>query len=101
MLPVSIGFVSAGLLLLTLGFLIRKGKTWLIAGYDPRLVRDEKGLANWFGSVLMTMAAIAILAGGLIAVVPEAYVAIPVIVFAVTIPAGVITLLSGVRKFVK
>jgi Domain of unknown function (DUF3784) len=101
MIPVSIGFVSAGLLLLTMGFLIRKGVTWLIAGYDPSQVRDEKGLAKWAGSCFMAMGAIGILAGGLVYLLPPDYTFIPVIVFAVAIPAGAITSVIGLQRFVK
>ena len=42
MIAVAIGFASTGLLLLTLGLLIRKGRTWLIAGYDPSRVREVR-----------------------------------------------------------
>jgi hypothetical protein len=101
MLTVSLGFVSGGLLLLSMGLLIRKGMTWLIAGYDPSQVRDEKGLAKWAGSVFMGMGAIGILAGGLIYLLPPDYALIPVLVFAVGIPAGAITLVIGVQRFVK
>ena len=55
MAAVSIGFASTGLLLLTLGLLIRRGMTWLIAGYDPSRVTDERGLANWSGACLLSM----------------------------------------------
>jgi hypothetical protein len=101
MLPVSIGFAAGGLLLLTLGFLIRKGVTWLIAGYDRTLVRDEKGLAKWAGSGLMILGAIGILAGGSIAILPEEYVFIPAIVYGISGPVAAITLVIGSQRFVK
>lgn len=100
MLIVSIGFISGSLLLLTLGFLIKKGMTWLIAGYDPSRVRDEKGLANWVGLGIMTMGAVGILAGVLVYVLPPEYTFLPVILFAVTMPTGAITILCGLRRFV-
>jgi hypothetical protein len=101
MIGVTIGFVSAGLLLLTMGLLIRSGMTWLIAGYDAKLVRDEKGLARWVGSLLMGMGAVAALAGGLFAVLPEEYLFVPLILYIIAIPGGVITILCGLRRFVK
>ncbi len=101
MIGVVIGFSSAGLLLLTLGLLIRKGMTQLIAGYDPSLVRDEQGLARWAGSGFMVLGAIALLCGSLMYLLPEEYASIPVIAFVVCIPAGAITLVVGMQRFVK
>src|SRR5262245_37202492 len=101
MTPVAIGFASTGLLILTMGFFIRRGATWLIAGYDPDQVRDEKGLARWFGLRFMIMGMIGILAGISIYVLPPDYFFGPVIAYVVGILGGVIVLLSGVHRFVK
>ncbi len=43
-------FTLVGLLCVVLSYLIGvKGKTTLIAGYDPSKVKDEKGLSRFFG----------------------------------------------------
>jgi hypothetical protein len=101
MIAVAIGFASAGLLLLTLGLLIRKGRTWLIAGYDPSRVRDEKGLASWAGKCVMSIGAVGLLAGGLVYALPEAYAFIPVIAYFAAIVGGVITAVIGTQRFMK
>ena len=100
MLPVAIGFASGGLLLLTLGLLIRKGKTWLIAGYDATLVKDEKGLARWAGSWLMTMGTVAILSGASIFAFPD-YFFIPLAIYLIAIPSGALTIVIGAQKYTK
>src|SRR5262249_62427903 len=91
MLPVSIGFVSAGLLLLIMGVLIRRGATWLIAGYDPSQVRDEKGLARWGGAGLLAAGGVEALAGGLVYVLPPGYALIPVILLFLSTAIGGVT----------
>jgi hypothetical protein len=101
MLAVSIGFVSGGLLLLILGLLIRRGVTWLIAGYDPSQVRDEKGLAKWAGSCFLLMGAVGALAGVLVYVLPPDYVFIPVILYVVTVVSGATSIVVGSQRFVK
>ena len=43
-------FTLTGLLCIVFSYLIGvKGKTTLIAGYDPSKVKDEKGLSRFFG----------------------------------------------------
>jgi hypothetical protein len=101
MMSVAIGFVSGGLLLLTLGLFIKKGMTFLIAGYDANLVADEKGLANWVGACFLVMGSIGILAGSLVYVLPEEYVFAPVIAFSIAIPTCAITTVVGLQRFTK
>ena len=101
MLAVAIGFSSGGLLLLVLGLLIRRGKTWLIAGYDPSLVADERGLARWFGSRMMALGVAVLLAGVGVAVVPEDYVNVPIILYFVAVFAGAVTLVVGAQRFTR
>ena len=100
MIAVVIGFASGGVLLLTMGLFIRKGVTWLIAGYDADQVRDEKGLARWVGSGLMAIGAVGVSAGAFIFVLPE-YIVIPVLLYPVAVLGGVITILCGIQRFVK
>src|SRR5262245_8215967 len=98
---VSIVFVSVYLVVLSMGFFIRnKGMTWLIAGYDASLVRDEEGLARWVGSGVMGIGAAGILAGALIYVLSDFA---PFLVLAsVAVTLGVtITLVIGARRFLK
>jgi hypothetical protein len=101
MVVVSIVFVLVNLAVLFIGFLIRyRGMTWLIAGYDASRVRDEKGLAGWVGPGVMGIGAVGILVGGLIYALPD-YTHILVIVFVVVAIGGVVTLMSGVGRFLK
>ena len=47
---IKVTFALVGLLCIVLSYLIGvKGKTSLIAGYDPSKVKDEKGLSRFFG----------------------------------------------------
>ena len=101
MLAVALGFAAGGLLLFVLGLLIRRGMTWLIAGYDPRLVADERGLARWFGSRLMPLGGAGLLAGAAVAVVPEDYIVVPILLNSVAILGGVITLVIGAQRFTR
>jgi hypothetical protein len=101
MLAVSIGFVSGGLLLLLIGVLVRRGVTWLIAGYDPSQVRDEKGLARWAGSCFIVMGTIATLAGVLVGVLPPEFAFIPGILFFVAATGGALAVVIGSQRFVK
>lgn len=50
---------ALGLLLVYMGYLIKvKRMTNLIAGYDPKKVTDEEGLANWVGGKVILVGAI-------------------------------------------
>jgi hypothetical protein len=56
-LSIIMGFV--GLLLLLFGYLIRvQSMATLIAGYDPKQVKDQKGLTNFVGGHVMLMGAV-------------------------------------------
>lgn len=65
-----LGMASALLLLfsefmmvffLGVGYLIRfRGKVSLVAGYDPKKVRDSKGLSTWIGNNLLLLGVIGV-----------------------------------------
>ena len=97
---VSFVYVSAGLVVLLIGFLISKGMTWLIAGYDPSRVRDEKGLARWVGSGVMGIGHAGVLVGGLSYLLPGLGLLWVIAFVAVTL-GGPIALVLGGRRFMK
>src|SRR5690349_7799620 len=101
MITVAIGFVLAGTLLATLGEFIRRGETWLIAGYNPERISDEHGLAEFCGSGILLMGATSAFAGGLAATLPENLGLIAVLLFALSILGGTLLLFVGSRRFVK
>lgn len=101
MITVAIGFVSAGMLLATFGELIRRGETWLIAGYDPERISDELGLAKFCGSGILLMGAASGFVGGLAATLPENVCLVAVLLFVASVFGGTLLLYFGARRFVK
>jgi hypothetical protein len=101
---VSFVYVSVGLVVLLIGFLISKGMTGLIAGYvagyDPSRVRDEKGLARWVGSGVMGIGHAGVLVGGLSYLLPGLGL-LWVIAFVAVALGGLIALVLGERRFLK
>ena len=88
------GFVGA------LGVLIKYfGMVWLIAGYDPDRVTDEEGLADFIGTNVLYVAALAFL----IAVVEYTALAdgsdAVWIVFVVGVGALAVRMIRGARRY--
>ena len=100
MVAVPAVFLAVYLLVLAMGFLIRRGMTWLIAGYDAAQVRDEKGLARWVGSGVMGIGVNGLVFAGLMVAFPEAT---PIFVIAATVVTVVsaATLVITARHFLK
>jgi hypothetical protein len=96
---VAIPFIAANVVVLTMGILIRRGMTWLIAGYKNHHVRDEEGLARWVGSGVIGIGATGILAGILMAALPERHEPFVVIGFVVVAIGGAVTLVSRLHKY--
>lgn len=101
MITVAVGFILAGWLVATSGELIRRGETWLIAGYNPAHVSDEPGLASFCGTGFLLMGAVAAFAGGLAATLPENLGVMAVLLFAANTIGGTLLLFVGSRRFVK
>jgi len=100
LIAVPVVFIVVYLLILCLGFLISKGKTWLIAGYDASQVRDEKGLARWVGSGVMGIGVNGLVCAVLMFALPDAMLIFVIVATVVTL-AGVVTLMVWGRRFLK
>ena len=100
LIALPVVFAAVYLLVLSMGFLIWRGKTWLIAGYDASLVRDEKGLARWVGFGVMGIGVNGLVFAGLMVALPEA---MPVFVIAATFVTlgSAATLVITARRFLK
>jgi hypothetical protein len=96
----AIVYVVVNLVVLTMGLLIRSGMTWLIAGYDASLIRDEKGLARYAGSNIMGIGVAGILAGILMYLLPD-YAVVFVLAFPLLVIVMTIRLLIGIQRFTK
>jgi hypothetical protein len=100
LIAVPVVFIVVYLLVLFMGLLIRRGMTWLIAGYDASQVRDEKGLARWVGSGVMGIGVIGLVCAAAMFVFPDAMLSFVIVSLVVTL-GGVITLAGGGRRFFK
>jgi hypothetical protein len=99
-IAVPVVFLVVYLLVLSLGLLIRKGMTWLIAGYDASQVRDEQGLARWVGSGVVGIGIIGLLCAASMVAFPDAMLLFVLVATAVAL-GGAVTLVAGARRFLK
>lgn len=100
-LVAAVLFILIHLLLLYLGYQIKvQQRTWLIAGYAPERVRDERGLANWVGTGILLLASFGVGIGLLFALVPEYTLALVFLYAAVTL-TGCLPLVVGCRRYTK
>src|SRR5262245_36576805 len=100
LIAVPVVFVVVYFLVLSAGLLIRRGMTWLIAGYDSSQVRDEKGLARWVGSGVIGIGAAGLACAAGMFALPDAMLLFVVGANLVTL-AGTVTLVAGARRFLK
>jgi len=92
-------FVLLGGVLIGVGYLIRvRGMTHLIAGYDARRVRDERGLARWSGGCALVMGAASVVSGLGMLLWPEASGGF-VGFFTVVVLALTVAVILGSRRF--
>jgi hypothetical protein len=97
---VPIVFIVVYLLVLSMGILVRSGKTWLIAGYDASQVRDEKGLTRWVGWGVMGIGISGLIGAALMFAFPDVMVIFVLAANVMTL-GGVATLVLTSRRFFK
>ncbi|ACL17692.1 hypothetical protein Mpal_2412 [Methanosphaerula palustris E1-9c] len=87
---------------LGIGYLIRfKGKVTLVAGYDPKRVRDSTGLSTWIGNSLLLIGVIGVITF-LIEVLVDAQALAAFFTFAlIIVPVVSIVTAWGARRFYK
>lgn len=89
-----------GLVLLLLGYLIRgQGLATLIAGYDPKKVKNPRGLTDWVGSHVMAVGAMT-LVYALVPLVPPNHTGLPFhLGFLLFLLVMVVRTVAGARRF--
>jgi hypothetical protein len=75
-----------------------KGMLFLVAGYDPNLVRDKKGLARWMGGGLFGIGAVLLSLASLLLLEPRLW---PVAIGAIPAvgPVGAGILVAGAQRY--
>lgn len=97
MLPIT--FFLLGCVLAVIGYLIRyRGKTHLIAGYDPRKVEDEQELAKWSGNKALLLGCITVFFGVLVLLLP-ALEAFLMVIYAVLLVISSVHIHQGLKRF--
>lgn len=84
-------FIAVGLLCVILGFLMwRYRMVELVAGYEPRRVRDPEGLARWIGINLIFLGILIIFDAILVLLLPA-------LLTSLLIATGVLVLIMAAR----
>lgn len=98
------GLVITGVIIAFGGYMIRfhRKESW-IAGYDSEKVTDPKAVSVWFGSHLLWMGIIGLVAALVFWILPvnESYEAYPVIGYAILITVWCMYLAVAGKKFTR
>ncbi|UNC92097.1 DUF3784 domain-containing protein [Candidatus Contubernalis alkaliaceticus] len=90
-----------GLTCFVLGYLVgKKQMVEILAGYDPKKVKDQERLAKWVGANLILMGILAFVSVGLMAVVPEGRGVLFLVYALGAIPLLSMRIVLGNRRFI-